>query len=255
MHRDEDQADPVNAAAAVGTLLGVWAHPDDEAYLMGGLMATTVAAGQRVVVATATHGEAGTSDPDGWPPERLAAERQAETRASMAAVGVTEHRWLHHRDGTLHLIPAQRGVEQVSALIAEIRPDTIVTFGPDGMTGHTDHRTVSGWVTAAWDSMGRPGRLWYATLTPEFHRKWGELNTEMGLWFEGSVPPSDSEEQLAYTVHCEGEVLERKFAALAAHRSQTGELIAAVGAERYRRWWSTEYFVDAGSRPAQRRAA
>jgi LmbE family N-acetylglucosaminyl deacetylase len=233
------------AVTDVGTLLGVWAHPDDEAYLMAGLTITTRAAGQRVVIATATRGEDGTGDPVSWPPERLAAEREAETRASMAAVGVTEHRWLDHRDGTLHAVPHQQGVAQVRALLEEVRPDTIVTFGPDGMTGHSDHRTVSGWVTAAWNATGRAARLWYATLTPEFHAEWGTLNDEIGLWFTGSEPPTDAGEDLALAVHCAGDVLDRKFAALTAHRSQTAGLIAAVGAERYRRWWSTEYFIDA----------
>ena len=45
-----------NATIEVGTLLGVWAHPDDEIYLSAGLMAATRAAGHRVVVATATRG-------------------------------------------------------------------------------------------------------------------------------------------------------------------------------------------------------
>ena len=49
-----------------GTLLGVWAHPDDEAYLSGGLMAAATGAGRRVVVVTATYGELGTSDPERW---------------------------------------------------------------------------------------------------------------------------------------------------------------------------------------------
>ncbi len=246
------EARQIITTTTVGTLLGIWAHPDDEAYLMAGLMAATIAAGQRVVVATATKGEAGTGDPGRWPPELLAAEREAETRASMAAVGVTDHRWLGHRDGSLHLVPPQRGIEQVASLIDEVRPDTIVTFGPDGMTGHTDHRTVSGWVTSAWTAMGRPSRLWYATLTPDFHREWGALNEEMGLWFEGSTPPSDPADELAYALGLDGDLLDRKFAALTAHRSQTGDLIAAVGPQRYRTWWSTEFFVDAGRKRDRR---
>ncbi len=240
-----ERSTETTAVTEVGTLLGVWAHPDDEAYMTAGLMATTLAAGQRVVIATATRGEDGTGDPVTWPAERLAAQREAEIRASMAALGVTEHRWLNHRDGTLHTVPHQQGVAQVRALLDEVRPDTIVTFGPDGMTGHRDHRTVSGWVTAAWNATGRAARLWYATLTPEFHREWGELNGEIGLWFTGSEPPTDAAEDLALALRCTGDVLDRKFAALAAHRSQTAELITTVGAERYRRWWSTEYFIDA----------
>ena len=56
----------------LGTILGVWAHPDDEAYLSGGLMAMARDAGARVVCVTATRGELGTPDPRTWPPDQLA---------------------------------------------------------------------------------------------------------------------------------------------------------------------------------------
>ena len=142
-----------------------------------------------------------------------------------------------------------------SRLIEEIQPDTIVTFGPDGMTGHSDHQAVSDWTTTAWIRAGRPGRLWYATVTPEFHRTWGAVNDEIGFWFAGSSPPSDHSSDLAYAVHCEGELLDRKFAALTAHRTQTSSLIELLGPDRYRQWWSRESFVDATRRLGDRRAA
>src|SRR4051794_41886726 len=78
------------------TLLGVWAHPDDEAYMSAGLMAEFRRRGDRVVVVTATLGEHGTSDPATWPPARLAALRHNETRNSLAAGGSTERRRLGH---------------------------------------------------------------------------------------------------------------------------------------------------------------
>ena len=54
---------------ALGTILGIWAHPDDEAYLSGGLMALARDTGSRVVCVTATRGELGTPDPRAWPPD------------------------------------------------------------------------------------------------------------------------------------------------------------------------------------------
>ena len=79
----------------LGTVLGVRAHPDDEAYLSAGLMASARAAGNRVVVATATlGGETGTPDAHRWQPARLAALRQYELVASLAAIYVQEHLWL-----------------------------------------------------------------------------------------------------------------------------------------------------------------
>ena len=254
-HRHAADCGPVPDDAVVGTLLGIWAHPDDEAYLSAGLMFRARAAGHRVVVATATRGELGTDDPDEWPTDRLAAARETEMTASLAAVDVHEHHWLGYRDGTLPQAPPGDAVGKITGLISAIRPDTIVTFGPDGMTGHPDHRTVSSWATLAWTASGRRARLWYATLTPEFHREWGALNADVGLWFDGSAPPSDPVADLAQLVHCDGELRDRKFAALAAHASQTSGLIALVGAERYRQWWSTEYFVDARTGPGRRPAA
>src|SRR5215218_5974940 len=71
----------------VPTLLGVWAHPDDEAYLSAGLLASAVDAGWRVVVATATRGEIGTDDPEACPPDLLAGIRASELADSLRVVG------------------------------------------------------------------------------------------------------------------------------------------------------------------------
>jgi LmbE family N-acetylglucosaminyl deacetylase len=232
----------MNTSADIRTLLGVWAHPDDEAYLSAGLMASVRRAGGRVAVGTATRGEHGTDDPAKWPPDVLAPLREEELRRSLEAVGVHEHYWLGHRDGTLAGVPLETGVRQIQALLEAVRPDTIVTFGPDGMTGHSDHCTVSRWATEAWRRDGGRARLWYATLTPEFHAVWGHLNDQVGLWFAGE-PPVTRRRDLAAEVDCAGELADAKYAALRAHASQTRPLEALVGTERFRRWWSAEAFV------------
>lgn len=72
--------------AGLGTVLGVWAHPDDEMYLSAGIMAAAAEAGNRVVVVTATRGEQGTDDPTRWPPARLAELRTREMAASLAVL-------------------------------------------------------------------------------------------------------------------------------------------------------------------------
>lgn len=243
----------MNTSPDIHTLLGVWAHPDDEAYLSAGLMAAVRRAGGRVAVATATRGEHGTDDPAKWPPHKLAPLREEELRRSLEAVGVHEHYWLGHRDGTLAGVPPETGVRQTLALLRAVRPDTVVTFGPDGMTGHSDHRTVSRWVTEAWRRDGGRARLWYATLTPEFHAAWGHLNDETGLWFAGE-PPVTPRRDLTAEVSCAGELAQAKYAALRAHASQTRGLETRVGTERFRRWWSTEAFVAAPASAAGERA-
>lgn len=132
--------------AGLGTVLGIWAHPDDEMYLSRGIMAAAAEAGSRVVVITATRGERGTDDPTRWPPARLAPLRTRELVASLAVLdggcGHIEHIFLGDRTGSCYLDGAlghgstDRAVAELATLIDDIAPDTILTFGPDGMTGH-----------------------------------------------------------------------------------------------------------------------
>ena len=246
---------PSMPVAGIGALLGVWAHPDDEAYASAALMTLVRSAGNRVTVATATRGEQGTQEPDVWPPQRLAALREREMLASLAALDVREHHWLGHQDGTLTEVHEDYAVQQIIDLIDAVQPDTIVTFGPDGLTGHPDHQTISGWVTTAWHALGRPGRLWYATLTPEFHRTWEPINSRVGLWMPRAVPPCDPVADLAFALQCDEQLLDRKLVALRAHASQTAHLIAALGVDHYRRWWATEAFVSADRQTDSRRTA
>ena len=225
-----------------GTLLGVWAHPDDEVYLSAGLMAAARRRGERVVVVTATAGEHGTSDPARWPPQRLGRRRELELRTSLGVLGVHELQLLGHPDGGCSQLD---GTARIVEIIDDVRPDTIVTFGPEGMTGHPDHRAVSRWTTDAWQAAGRSARLWYATLTPAFHTAWGAINEQVGLWTDVERPPCTDEVDLAHTVRLEGRLLDLKVAALRAHASQTAPLRALVGDDRFRSWWQTEWFVDA----------
>jgi LmbE family N-acetylglucosaminyl deacetylase len=230
------------SSATRRTLLGLWAHPDDEAYLSAGLMYEYVQNGDRVVVVTATAGELGTDDTDVWPSARLAAHRKRELAASLAAVGVTEHYVLDYADGGCAGVD---GTDAFAAYVVAVDPDVIVTFGPDGMTAHPDHVAISRWATSAWERTGARGALWYATLTPDFHRRWGRLNDHVGLFADQPARPSTPHHELADLVVLDDEGRDAKFAALRAHRSQTAPLIELVGEDTYRDWWSMEAFRPA----------
>jgi LmbE family N-acetylglucosaminyl deacetylase len=145
------------------------------------------------------------------------------------------------------------GSDHVAGAIAEVRPDVIVTFGPEGMTGHADHRAVSRWVSAAWHRSGSGAELWHATLTSGFHRRWGSLADAVGLWAEQPEPPSVPAHRLRHLVQLDGPRLDAKVAALRAHGSQTAGLESLVGAATYREWWSAEAFVTAPGHPARAR--
>jgi LmbE family N-acetylglucosaminyl deacetylase len=226
------------------TLLGVWAHPDDEAYLSAGLMLEHTARGDRVVVVTATLGEHGTADPRRWPPARFAARRQSELRKSLAGLGVHELHLLGFEDGDCH---DRNGTATIARHITEIRPDVIVTFGPDGMTGHPDHRAVSQWTTDAWTATSTGGELSYATVTADFHEQWAHVNDQIGLWSDQTVPPNTPHHELCHQIALSDDQLDKKHAALKTHRSQTAPLTNAIGHRAFRDWWATETFRAATS--------
>lgn len=228
--------------ADLGTILGVWAHPDDEGYLSAGLMATATANGQRVVIAHATMGEHGTDDPDTYPPERLRQIREGELRASLDLLGVDEHHLLGLEDGTCDQIPLDHGAAMVTALVEQIRPDTIITFGPDGITGHPDHQTVSAWTTAAWEGSGRRGTLLQASVSRGWAERHHALHHQIGAFAPGYPRPVD-DSRIALQLHLDHALLDRKLDALRAQASQTLPLIEIMGSDTYRDWCSIESFV------------
>ena len=218
----------------LGTILSIWAHPDDETFLAGGIMAAAADRGQRVVCVSATAGEHGTDDPARWPPVRLGRIRRFEAAAAMAVLGVTEHHFLDLTDGGLALLDPGPPVERLANLLAEVRPDTILTFGPDGATFHPDHQAVSRWTGLAWEAAGRPGRVLHAAITEEFLAEFGRDYDEWGVYMTDERPVGVPMSELAVRVQLDGQLLDQKIAALCAMHTQTAPSLALLGADRFR---------------------
>lgn len=152
----------------LGTILGIWAHPDDEAWTMAGVLAAARQNGQRVVIVTATRGEAGkTADQTRWPQAELRQIRTKELEASLASLGVYEHHWLDYPDGSLPEVNVNQAVERLAEIIREVDPDSIFSFEPAGITGHEDHKTVCSWTKAAAQFAGSPAKLYGAVESTE----------------------------------------------------------------------------------------
>ena len=232
--------------AALGTILGIWAHPDDDIFLSAGLMATAVRNGQRVVDVTATRGEGGSMDEERWPPESMGEVRTKELLRSLEILGVMEHRFL---DGPVdvdmqeHLDEA--GAEQVRAIVQEVDPDTILTFGPDGMTGHQGHKYVSRWATDAFREVAKPGaRLFYATQTPSFAEEVVPSLEQFDIFLPGT-PPVTQPQDLAIDFSCDDEALDLKVTSLEAHESQIEGLLEVFGHDGLRRFLRDEVYREA----------
>ena len=214
----------------LGTILGVWAHPDDESYLCGGLMARAVRAGS---------GSSASPPPGGSsarPTRSVAAAAHRwlpcappRWRRRWPSWAMTEHHWLDYPDGGCAQVDQDEAVRRVAEVMAEVDPDTVLTFGPDGMTGHDDHKAACRWATAAFDQVARPGAvLAYATNTPDWNARFvpalDELNVYMGV-----RPPATPPEALVINEELTGDLLETKLRALMSMPSQVQPLIDAVG--------------------------
>jgi len=233
-----------------GPILGTWAHPDDEAFLSAGLMADAIGAGQRVVCVTATRGELGVQDPDRWPPEKLAEIREAELQESLRILGVTEHRWLDYLDGSCHLVDEEEATSRLAEIIEEVKPQNVLTFGPDGMTAHQDHMAVSRWTTLAFERSAPEGsRLLYATKTPDWAARFVPLMLSRHILMEEDAdPPVTPHHELAVSFDLPDDLMELKTRALLAQESQIGAMIDVFGHDVVWEVNRVEYFRLAATR-------
>ncbi len=140
------------------SLLVILAHPDDESFPMGGTLAKYAAEGVRVTLICATMGEAGIP---GLPPVKTARIRERELRAAAATLGLAEVRFLGYEDGKLAYANAEYITTQLVTAMWETRPQAVITFGPDGISGHPDHLAIHRFTTQAFDRAGLSGRLFY----------------------------------------------------------------------------------------------
>jgi LmbE family N-acetylglucosaminyl deacetylase len=234
---------------SLGTVLGVWAHPDDETYLTAGLMADAVSNGRRVMCVTATRGEGGSFDEERWPTAKMGKIREAELMASLAVLGVTEHLWLDYYDGTCAEIPHEEGVAKVEAIIKDVQPDSVFTFGPDGMTDHPDHKAVCSWTTTAFERSAEHGaKLYYATMTPEWAEHFVPVMNRFNVFMSPDTPPVTPREELDIDFPLSDELLDLKLKAIEEHVSQVEGMLAAFGKDFFREAHKAEFFRLAASK-------
>jgi LmbE family N-acetylglucosaminyl deacetylase len=132
-------------------LMAILAHPDDETFGNGATLARYAAEGVDVTVVTATRGQRGWfGDPAAFPGmEALGQQRESELRAAAKALGLREVVVLDQLDGDLQQADSEQVVCELVAHIRRVRPQVVLTFGPDGAYGHPDHMAISQLTTTA----------------------------------------------------------------------------------------------------------
>lgn len=247
-----------------GTLLAAFAHPDDESFGPGGTLALYAMRGYTVHLICATRGEAGAPAPGMEGITDLGSVREAELRCAAEALGIHGLHLLGYRDSGMPgspdsahpeafvRAPFEEVVARLVALIHQIRPEVVLTFDPYGGYGHPDHIYMHRAMVEAFRRAAdhRPLRLYYTTFP------WGRLRPLLTLLrLLGRDPRRfgrhrdiDLEEALRrappVTTRIDVRaVLDRKARAMACHRSQGGEALAArLPAWARRILWGVETF-------------
>lgn len=213
----------------LGTILGIWAHPDDEAWNTAGVMAAALRAKQRVACVTATRGEAGqTADESRWPQAQLATIRQQEMQAAMDVLGLQEHYWLDGcADGKLADTPIEPQLRRLVQIIADVQPGTILTFGHDGLTGHPDHQTIHNWAKLAALRIASPAQILCVVQSAECYERAGrDLDQQFDIYFNTDRPVTVGQDQADVCFVLSPELLDSKERALRAQASQMSAMFA-----------------------------
>lgn len=191
------------------TIMGIFAHPDDETFGPGGTLAKYAHEGHHTAVLTATSGQAGQAA--GMSIATTVGDlRKKELAKALAILGVAAHRQLSFYDGTLNesQIPVLR--EFILSAVNEYRPDVIIVYEREGISLHLDHIAVTKAVITLFDSgLIKPKKIYYFGLPEEIIRFFGR---------EGGLPKDRP------AVIDVSDFLETKKKAMLAHKSQSKDV-------------------------------
>lgn len=217
------------------TLVSFHAHPDDEALLTGGTLARAAADGHRVVLVTATAGEAGLSDDGMRRGASLEAQRRRELAEAAGALGCARWEVLGYADsgygpgapeaGGFATLDIEEPAQRLAAILRAERADALTVYDERGGYGHLDHVQVHRVGIRAAEMAGTP-----LVLEATIDRQLIFRVSSVLRWVPGVrrlLPPDHFASafvprwELTHRVDVRPH-LAAKRAALAAHRSQQG---------------------------------
>lgn len=207
-------------------LLAIMPHPDDESLGFGGTLAKYSADPTvQTHVVTVTRGQKGNRGDPSLKVTRktLPQVREAELRCATKILGIDQLDVLNYIDGELPEVDEKVGIADMIKIIRRIKPQVIITYGPDGGYGHPDHIAVCKWVTAAVVHTPSVKKLYYYAFKKD-------LVTMFAKQF-GKIPLNGETLSLVYhpssyinaTIDCSAFV-DIKFKAIHCHHTQIQDI-------------------------------
>lgn len=149
-------------------LLAIFAHPDDESFGPAGTIARHAYSGHQVGIVTLTRGEAGSLGISSQlSADELARRRIGELHCAARTLGVNYLKIFDLPDKKLSGVANQRGINLIQSQIDSFKPDVLLTFHEQGISGHPDHQTVSRWVVEAMKNSQENIKLLLYGILPE----------------------------------------------------------------------------------------
>ncbi len=208
----------------------VFAHPDDDTYGVGGSLALHAEDDLEITVVLATSGEAGRIADDSLATRAdLGRVREREDLASWRALGLQpDVRFLRLPDGGLSQLGRGDLTERVRSVLDATAPEIVVTFGPDGITGHEDHVAIGAAASDAFASAlaerDAASRLLHVAVAEGDLDRLNQMLRERGLDpmdpAQPFMPRGVPDRTIGVRVDC-SDAYERKLEALRCHKTQS----------------------------------
>ncbi|MBI4363317.1 MAG: PIG-L family deacetylase [Candidatus Doudnabacteria bacterium] len=146
--------------------LAILAHPDDEAFLLAGTSLKLGEQDKKVALICATTGEKGVDRLSrNLTPEQMAIIRTNELKAACGILGCDCKKIFDFGDGMLDQVNFDELVNVLKQEINSLKPQIIMTFGEEGISGHRDHIMIGRATVAATQIAGqRPNEIWRACI-------------------------------------------------------------------------------------------
>lgn len=201
------------------TVVGIFAHPDDEAFGPGGTLAK-LAKDNDVYLLCATKGEAARSPSlrsgVSGRGKKLGEIRAKELRRSAKILGVKKVYFLGFIDGTLSNNLYHKLALKIKKYLEKLKPETIITFEPQGVSGHIDHIVVSFVTSFVFWKLPFIKNLW------QFSRLYSKERFEKQDYFI-YFPKGYKKEEIDKVVKTD-DVWEIKLKAMMCHKSQLHDI-------------------------------
>lgn len=150
------------------SIMGIFAHPDDETFGPGGTLAKYAAEGNAVSVVCVTQGQAGQDS--GVPLTRgLGYQRKIELQEATKVLGVSSVTVLDFYDGTLNEQKFPLFKQAVEKEVLKAQPDIIIVYEREGISHHLDHIAVTKAVIDLFDEgLIHPKKIYYFGIPKQF---------------------------------------------------------------------------------------